>query len=62
MDREFFTVSEVCKKLGLSDSGVKLFISRGLLRAYRPGGKKLLIKKTDLDTFLENGVVQPKTG
>ena len=60
MEREYLTVSEVCGKLGLSDSGVKLFIAKGLLRATRPGGKKLLIKKTDLDQFLENGVVKPK--
>lgn len=58
-ERQFLTVSQVCKRLGLSDTAVKRYIASGRLKAYRPS-KKILILETDLTAFLERSVIAPK--
>jgi len=46
------TVKEASEYLRTTPGAIRNLVWRGKLRAYKPG-KKLLIKKTDLDIFLE---------
>lgn len=59
MEREYFTITEVSEKLGLSTTAIKAFIRKGKLKAYRPH-KKMLVQKSDLDAFMLASAVSVK--
>lgn len=52
MNRDLLTVQEVAAYLRTSPGAIRNLIWRKKLRAFKPG-KKLLIKKDDLDLYLE---------
>lgn len=52
-ETEYLTVKQVATKLGESESNVRAWIYREELRGYK-FGKKLKVKKTDLETFIES--------
>ena len=53
MDREYMTAPEVAKLLGVSQRTVVVWCKAGKLKAYRPGGRNFIVKREDLDKFLE---------
>ena len=49
-ERPYYTVSEVAELIGVSGQTVKNWISRGLMSAYRLGGR-YVIPRTQLDDY-----------
>ncbi len=52
-----FTVRKAAERLGVSENSVRSYICRGLIKAYRFGGKVLTIYQSDLEQFIEQSVV-----
>lgn len=56
--KEHLTVSEASIYLGISKSAVHKLTAKRELSFYKPGGKIILIKKSDLDLWIEKGKVE----
>lgn len=52
-DDPWLTVAEVAAELRLNPATIRLWVSKGTLRATRAGRRKLLIRRSDLDRMLE---------
>jgi excisionase family DNA binding protein len=59
-NRLFLTVREAAKASGLGSSTIRLYIRKRQLRAHQVG-RRVLIKRSDLDSFLESQPMQPKS-
>jgi len=49
-ERPFYTVTEAAKLVGVSGQTVKNWVSRGMLKGYRLGGR-VVIPRAELDTY-----------
>lgn len=60
---EFYTVNEVAKLLKLNPQTVRNWIDRGDLPAVRVGARRVRIRASELDRFIEQGrTAQPPIG
>lgn len=57
--KEFLDISEASEYLNLSTSTLYKMTSGKELPYYVPGGKKIYFRRTELDTWIENGKIQP---
>ena len=59
----WLTIAEIAEKLRMSPATIRSWISRGTLQAMRPGQRKLLVRRSELDRMLRGedfeGVVPP---
>jgi excisionase family DNA binding protein len=60
-DQAFFTVKQVAEHSGLGSSTIRLLIRKRKLRAQKVG-RRVLIKKSDLESFLEANPIKVKDG
>ena len=51
--KQWLTVKEISQELGVDEQTIRLWIRTKKLRAYQPGGKQYIVKREDLDNFLE---------
>lgn len=58
--KQWLTVEDICNELGIDEQTVRLWIRRKIrpLPAYKPG-KHYLVKREDLDKFLEESKTTP---
>ena len=56
----YLTVAEVAEELQLNPATIRLWISKGQLQATRPGRRKLLIRRSDLDQRLRSPAPSPR--
>lgn len=56
-DEEWLESGQVAQLLKLNPSTVRLWISRGRLRAVRPGGRKWLVHRSEIDRILSTADV-----
>jgi excisionase family DNA binding protein len=61
MDRAFLTVKQAAEVSGLGVSTIRLYIRRRQLRAQQIG-RRVLIKRSDLERFLEANPIEVKEG
>ena len=54
LDDPWLTVAEISEELRCSPATVRSWISRGALPATRPGQRKLLVRRSDLDRMLSH--------
>lgn len=52
LQKEALTFSEAAQYLTLSESYLYQMVSRGQIPAYRPGGKRLIFSRRELDQWL----------
>ena len=52
---EFMTRKEVCQLLKISLSTIIRWEKQGILKAYRPGGKKVLYRREDIEKIFQEG-------
>jgi excisionase family DNA binding protein len=57
MEDSFLTVAEVAELLKLNQQTVRNWIDRGELPAVRVGQRRVRVKRSDLDDFIEKGSV-----
>ena len=57
---EWLTVAEVAEELRLNPATIRLWISRGQLKATRAGQRKLLIRRSELDRKLSTSRRYPR--
>ena len=50
MERPYYTVSEAAEFIGVSGQTVKNWISRGLMKGYRLGGR-IIVPRSELDDY-----------
>ena len=50
--KQWLTVEDISQELGIDEQTIRLWIRSKKLRAYKPG-KQYLVKREDLDKFLE---------
>lgn len=55
--KEYLTVKEASVYLGISISAMHKITARRELNFYKPGGKIILIKRKDIDLWIEKGKV-----
>ena len=55
MPDEFLTVAEVTQLLKVNQQTVRNWVDRGELAAVRVGARRVRVRQSDLDTFLEAG-------
>ena len=53
VEAQYLTKAQACVYTGLSERTLDYARERGELRFYRPGKKRVLFKKSELDTWLE---------
>ena len=51
-DDPWLTVAEIADELRCSPATIRSWISRGTLQAMRPGQRKLLVRRSELDRML----------
>jgi len=51
-EEEYYTVDEVARKLKTTPRAVRAWIKAKKLKAARPGGRVLRIKKTDFEIYV----------
>lgn len=51
----WLTIAEIAEELRCSPATIRSWISRGTLRAMRPGQRKLLVRRSELDRMLGGG-------
>ena len=56
MENAYLKVNEIAKMTGVSPEVVRKWCRNGMLKSYKPGGKCLLIKRSDFDEFMESSV------
>jgi len=56
-DRAFVSIKEAAAISGLGSSTIRLYIRKRLLQAQKVG-RRVLIKRTDLEAFLESNPIQ----
>lgn len=54
MESVYLSCAEVAEMLGVTTGTVRKWCGKGMLKAIKPTGKNLLIKREDLEAFLEN--------
>lgn len=52
-DGDLLSVRQVAELFGLTEKTIRRWISKGVLPATRPGGKNLLIKRSDIVALVE---------
>ena len=60
-DRSFLTVKQTAETSGLGSSTIRLLIRKRQLRAQKVG-RRVLIKRSDLEKFLEANTIEAKDG
>lgn len=60
-DRTYLTVAQAAELAGLGPSTIRLYIRRRQLRAQKVG-RRVLIKRSDLERFLEAHPIEAITG
>ncbi len=50
--KQWLTVEDISQELGIDEQTIRLWIRSKKLRAYKPG-KQYLVRREDLDKFLE---------
>ncbi len=58
MADEFLTVTEIADLLKLNQQTVRNMIDRGELPAVRVGSRRVRVRRSDLDRFLEAGAIR----
>ena len=58
MEIAYLKVPEIAKMTGISPEVVRKWCRNGELKAYKPGGKDMLIKKSDFEAFMESKMVK----
>ena len=58
MENVYLKVPEIAKMTGISPEVVRKWCRSGELKAYKPGGKDLLIKQSDFEAFMESKVAK----
>ncbi len=56
--KEFLNTDEASAFLGISKSSFYKITSAGSITKYKPSGKVMLFKKSDLQHFIENGRIE----
>ncbi|NLI77476.1 MAG: helix-turn-helix domain-containing protein [Candidatus Riflebacteria bacterium] len=56
---EPLTVAEVARRLGLSTDRTRYLVRIGRIPAFRPGGRKYLIRPEDLEAFIRANSNRP---
>lgn len=56
MEIAYLKVSDIAKMTGVGVEVVRRWCRSGKLKAYRPGGKDLLVKRSDFEAFMEANV------
>jgi excisionase family DNA binding protein len=51
-DDPWLTLAEIAEELRMSPATIRSWISKGTLRAMRPGQRKLLVRRSELDRML----------
>ena len=51
-DDPWLTLAEIAGELRMSPATIRSWISKGTLRAMRPGKRKLLVRRSELDRML----------
>lgn len=46
------SVAQACARLGISDSGVRRLMDRGILRCFRPSPRRVVIVRASLDDYI----------
>lgn len=59
-EESYLTVAEVAEQLQLNPATIRMWISKGQLPATRPGQRKLLIRRSDLDRKLASPAPRPR--
>ncbi len=54
-DDQWLTLAEIAEELRMSPATIRSWISSGTLRAMRPGRRKLLVRRSELDRMLRDG-------
>lgn len=54
MENVYLKVNEIAKMTGINPDTVRKWCRSGGLKSYKPGGKDLLIKRSDFDQFMES--------
>jgi len=58
MERKFLTLEEASDYLGLKKSTLYLYTHKRVIPFYKPRGRKVYFKISDLNNFLEQGRVK----
>jgi excisionase family DNA binding protein len=58
---ELFTIEEVAEIMDVHPESVRRWIRRGELRGFKPGGKLLKVRRTDLEEFIKDAEREPTT-
>lgn len=56
MSEKYLTVKDVCKILDRNKRTIYAYIRSGQLKAVKPGGHVFIIKESDLEEFIKNGL------
>lgn len=52
--RKYLTLAQAAAYVGLSVTTLRRLIRRGVLSAYKPGGGRILVKREELDAWVED--------
>ena len=55
--REWLSVSEVSKIIGVGEQTIRRWVRTGRLKAYRVGGTVIRIKRADLNSFISSSEI-----
>lgn len=58
---KWMSTKQAAEYLGLSPAVIRRHAQECLIRSYRPGGKKLMFDKDDLDAFVKGGGNEPES-
>ncbi|MGA2927669.1 MAG: helix-turn-helix domain-containing protein [Solirubrobacteraceae bacterium] len=51
-DDDWLTLPQIAKMLQMNPSTIRLWVSEGRLKAHKAGGRKWLVRRSDLDRLL----------
>lgn len=62
LEEEWLSARQVADLLKVHKTTVFKWVTEGLLKAYKPGGRVIRVKRTDLNEMLEEFKKKPRTG
>ena len=57
--REYFSEAAAADYLGITRAALRARRRKGLIRYYQPKGSRPSYRRRDLDSYMENGAVDP---
>lgn len=62
MGKELMTIKQVAEYTGYSIAHLRVLVKKGMIKAIKPNGGKLLIREEDLNIFLQGASLNEGDG